>query len=545
MSLKNDQCERQRINDFVASRMTASQQATFEEHLGHCEECRDALWEQTADPDSWEKAGSYLRDDAAELEPLSSLSDSVGEITGRNFDVDRLLKSLGPTDDPQMLGRLDGYEISGVIGCGGMGAVLKGFDRPLSRVVAIKVMAPHLATSGAARQRFAREAQAAAAMTHENVIDIYGVSESNGLPYLVMPYARGQSLQKRIDERGPLPVVEVLRIGSQIAAGLAAAHQQGLVHRDIKPANILLSDGIERLVITDFGLARAVDDASVTRTGVIAGTPQYMSPEQARGDAIDHRSDLFSLGSVLYTACTGRVPFRAESAYGILRRITDNEPRPIREINPQIPDWLCRVVEKLHSKSSDDRFATAEEVSDLLQRCLVHEHSPNTPLPAELQAASTLSRFGRKLSVMIGILAATLLFAVAIQFETANPHSPAAEIAGQDSGLRSSVGAEIVTSTTHGTTTQNKSSGGDFRHGDANTSPTISAIAEITHPGSDTPTVYSGLSEFSSNETAWNDPLENSPSDIQRAAQRLADETESDFANAPAAKGILEEGIEE
>ncbi|MFT4556407.1 MAG: serine/threonine protein kinase [Planctomycetaceae bacterium] len=154
-----------------------------------------------------------------------------------------------------MLGRLDGYEISGVIGCGGMGAVLKGFDRPLSRVVAIKVMAPHLATSGAARKRFAREAQAAAAMTHENVIDIYGVAESNGLPYLVMPYARGQSLQKRIDERGPLPVVEVLRISTQIAAGLAAAHQQGLVHRDIKPANILLSDGIERLVITDFGLA--------------------------------------------------------------------------------------------------------------------------------------------------------------------------------------------------------------------------------------------------------------------------------------------------
>jgi serine/threonine protein kinase len=299
MSLKHDQCDRQRIKDFVGSRMTPSQQATFEEHLGHCEECRDTLWEQTADPDSWEKAGTYLRDDDAELEPLSSLSGTSGDRAGRNFDVDRLLKSLAPTDDPQMLGRLDGYEISGVIGCGGMGAVLKGFDRPLSRVVAIKVMAPHLATSGAARKRFAREAQAAAAMTHENVIDIYGVAESNGLPYLVMPYARGQSLQKRIDERGPLPVVEVLRIGSQIAAGLAAAHQQGLVHRDIKPANILLSDGIERLVITDFGLARAVDDASVTRTGVIAGTPQYMSPEQARGDAIDHRSDLFSLGSVL------------------------------------------------------------------------------------------------------------------------------------------------------------------------------------------------------------------------------------------------------
>jgi len=418
MSLKHEQCDRQRIEDFVDSRMTPSQQATFEEHLSHCEECRDALWQQTADPDTWNKAGAYLQDDASDLEPLSSLSGTNGERSQRSFDVDRLLKSLAPTDDPQMLGRLDGYEISGVIGCGGMGAVLKGFDRPLSRVVAIKVMAPHLATSGAARKRFAREAQAAAAMTHENVIDIYGVAEANGLPYLVMPYARGQSLQKRIDERGSLPVVEVLRIGSQIAAGLAAAHQQGLVHRDIKPANILLSDGIERLVITDFGLARAVDDASVTRTGVIAGTPQYMSPEQARGDAIDHRSDLFSLGSVLYTACTGRVPFRADSAYGILRRITDNEPRPIREINPQIPDWLCHVIEKLHSKSANDRFTTAAELSDLLQRCLVHEHSPNTPLPDELQTASNWQWPRKRTGTVITMATTAFVVASSLYFGT-------------------------------------------------------------------------------------------------------------------------------
>lgn len=543
MSLKNDQCDQQRINDFVGNRMTTSQQTTFEEHLSHCEECRDALWEKTADQDSWEKAGTYLRDDDAELEPLSSLSSSVGESTGLSFDVDRLLKSLAPTDDPQMLGRLDGYEISGVIGCGGMGAVLKGFDRPLSRVVAIKVMAPHLATSGAARKRFAREAQAAAAMTHENVIDIYGVAESNGLPYLVMPYARGQSLQKRIDERGPLPVVEVLRIGSQIAAGLAAAHQQGLVHRDIKPANILLSDGIERLVITDFGLARAVDDASVTRTGVIAGTPQYMSPEQARGDAIDHRSDLFSLGSVLYTVCTGRVPFRAESAYGILRRITDNEPRPIREINPQIPDWLCRVVEKLHCKSPDDRYATAEEVSDLLQRCLIHEHSPKTPLPAELQSTSTLNRPGRKLAALTVAAAVVVLMAIALQFGTADPEPHKAEIAGQDSGLRSPAELKIDASTSHGATTQKESSGGDFSNADVSPSPSSSAIAEITPSGSDTPTVDVGLSQISSNETAWNDPPEISPFDIQQTAQRLAREAQSDFAIAPAS-GTLQEGIE-
>lgn len=530
MNLKRDQCDQRLIGEFVDRLMTPAQQTGFEEHLSLCEDCRDALSEQTAAPEQWAKASVYLRDDDAELEPLSSLSGSSAENPGRSFDVERLLESLGPTDDPQMLGRLDGYEISGVIGCGGMGAVLKGFDRPLGRVVAIKVMAPHLATSGAARKRFAREAQAAAAMTHENVIDIYGVSESNNLPYLVMPYARGQSLQKRIDERGSLPVVEVLRIGSQIAAGLAAAHQQGLVHRDIKPANILLSDGIERLVITDFGLARAVDDASVTRTGVIAGTPQYMSPEQARGDAIDHRSDLFSLGSVLYTACTGRVPFRADSAYGILRRITDNEPRPIREINPQIPDWLCSVIENLHSKFADDRYATAEEVSDLLQRCLVHEHSPNTPLPDELQTVKSRQwRLPRVLAVVIFTTAAVLA---------------ASEL---DFGRLSSDFVPDDKSVAKGSqplgTASNSRRATDNADNATHELPPANVAEAVGPTGKDDVPSLTGKS--TSDETAWYDDAGVSPFDIQQAAQRLAEETQSDFENTPAASAnLLREGLE-
>jgi serine/threonine-protein kinase len=145
-----------------------------------------------------------------------------------------------------------------------------------------------LATSGGARQRFAREARAAAAVNHEHVVAIHAVDAAGGLPYFVMPYVRGESLQRRIDRTGPLEVEAVLRIGMQIAAGLAAAHAQGVIHRDIKPGNILLEHGVERVMITDFGLARAVDDASLTRSGVIAGTPQYMSPEQAKGAAVDH-----------------------------------------------------------------------------------------------------------------------------------------------------------------------------------------------------------------------------------------------------------------
>ena len=128
-----------------------------------------------------------------------------------------------------------------------------------------------------------------------------------------------------------------------------------------------MADGIERVKLTDFGLARAADDASLTRTGIIAGTPQYMSPEQARGEPVDQRSDLFSLGSVLYAMCTGRPPFRAETSYGVLRRITDEEPRPIREINPEIPEWLCGIVARLMAKRPEDRFQSAREVAALLE----------------------------------------------------------------------------------------------------------------------------------------------------------------------------------
>ncbi|MCA9082478.1 MAG: protein kinase, partial [Planctomycetaceae bacterium] len=324
--MKAVSCNSHTIDDFLADRLSADQQAAFETHLNHCDSCCAELQKRTADAVLWHEARALLSS-ADEMERLPAQSDcdpSTRSLAAERDGTALNLDFLNPTDDPRMLGRFAGYEISGVIGCGGMGVVLKGFDASLNRYAAIKVLAPHYATSGAARQRFAREAQAAAAVVHDNVIAIHGVSEFNHLPYLIMPYVKGQSLQKRIDQHGPLSVAEILRIAMQTARGLAAAHDQGLVHRDIKPANILLPENVERVLITDFGLARAADDASLTRSGVIAGTPQYMSPEQAKGEGIDHRSDLFSLGSVMYTMATGHPPFRAETPYGILRRITDN-----------------------------------------------------------------------------------------------------------------------------------------------------------------------------------------------------------------------------
>ncbi len=233
------------------------------------------------------------------------------------------------------------------------------------------------------------------------------------IPYLVMPFVRGASLQKRIDSQGPLPLKDTLRIASQIAAGLAAAHEQGLVHRDIKPANILLEEGVERVTITDFGLARAVDDASMTCSGVIAGTPQYMSPEQARGEPIDARSDLFSLGGVLYAMCTGRSPFRAETTYGVLHRITNESPTSVCEVNSDVPVWLGHVIERLMAKRPEDRFGSAAEVAELLEGCLAHVQQPAAmPLP-EAVAALAPKRARRP---PIGKLLTAAAFAFAIIF---------------------------------------------------------------------------------------------------------------------------------
>ena len=324
------------------------------------------------------------------------------------------LDFLARSDLPGSLGRLGPYEVLEVLGRGATGVVLRASDPRLGRMVAIKILAPELAASPMALRRFAREARAAAAVCHEHVVAIHGVEGDHVPPYLVMHFVQGGSLQQKIDRQGPLGLAEVLRVGMQAAAGLAAAHVQGLVHRDIKPANLMLENGVERVKITDFGLARAADDASLTQNGVIAGTPDFMAPEQAEGRPVDHRSDLFSLGSVLYAACTGRPPFSAESTVAVLRRVCDEQPRPIRDLVPEVPDWLCSIVTRLHEKDPARRFGSAGEVVDLLGRCLaaVQQGRPVPPaLLAEIVAApdarepSAGRREGRWLAGAAAILA--------------------------------------------------------------------------------------------------------------------------------------------
>jgi hypothetical protein len=291
------------------------------------------------------------------------------------------LEFLQPSTKPGSLGRLGHYEVLEILGRGGFGIVVRAFDEVLQRVVAIKVLAPHLASTSPARKRFLREARSAGCIRHDNVVQIYAVEEQP-LPYLVMEHIPGKTLQQKLDQTGPLEVADVLHIGQQIARGLAAAHEQGLIHRDVKPGNILLESHVEQKVkLTDFGLARAADDASLSQSGVVAGTPLYMAPEQARGDALDHRADLFSLGSVLYTMVSGRPPFRAATALAVLKRVADDTPRPIPQIIPEVPQWLCDLIARLHAKDPAQRFQSAADVADLLGQHLAPLHQPSAARP--------------------------------------------------------------------------------------------------------------------------------------------------------------------
>lgn len=314
---------------------------------------------------------------------LAAMSDTtVTQHSHSSSDADteaELSKILGPSDRPGAMGRVGHYDVLNILGRGGFGIVVKAFDESLHRIVAIKFLNPALAATSPPRQRFLREARAAGRVKNDHVVQVYFVEEQP-VPYLVMEFVEGQTLQDHLDQTGPLPPADVITFGEQIALGLAAAHDQGLIHRDVKPSNVLIEAGVERRVkLTDFGVARAADDASMTQSGVLAGTPLYMAPEQARGDVLDARADLFSLGSLLYTMVAGRPAFRAANAYAVLKRVTEDRPRPLQEVIGGTPPGLIAVIEKLMAKQPEDRFASARDVAHALNVCLTN---PQIALPA-------------------------------------------------------------------------------------------------------------------------------------------------------------------
>ncbi len=379
-----------------------------------------------------------LKDTHNTMAPTLDLS-TRDTAEGFRLSTERRSKPVTGLDETTTHALRNRFEIRGVLGRGGMGIVVKARDTKLDREVALKLLAPELARDASAKQRFLREARAAAAVRHDNVVTIYSADEINEVPLLEMELIDGESLAERIKREGPLPAAEVAQLAIQIARGLDAAHRRGLIHRDIKPANILLEcaegQGLKgegkaqkssddssltsplsprhsttRVKITDFGLARVTADATITNSGMIAGTPQYMSPEQAEAQSLDHRTDLFSLGSVMYSMCTGQTAFRAESAVATLRLVADRSPPAIQEINPNIPSWMVAIIEKLMAKRPDDRFQSAAEVAEALTRA---SSNFDFSVAQESHAVASIKKRGLWRWVITGglILAATPMVA--------------------------------------------------------------------------------------------------------------------------------------
>jgi serine/threonine protein kinase len=361
------------LEGLLGDRLPGGEREALTEHVGSCATCQQALDRLAGGPDAGrlrQAERGRPAPDSAYWAAIAQLENDLTrpDVAERPRAAGMSLDFLSPPAEPGQLGMLDHFAITGIVGRGGMGLVLRGFDTYLHRDVAVKVLDPALAQDENAQHRFCRESRAAASITHEHVVAVHHVAEQESaeLPYLVMQLIDGESLDDRLGREGRLELKEVVRIGKEIAEGLQAAHQKGLIHRDVKPGNVLLERGTGRVKLTDFGLARAAEDVRLTRSGQVAGTPLYMAPEQARGEEVDARCDLFSLGVVLYELCTGQTPFEAKTPLAVLKRLTEERHRPVREVNPDVPEWLAGVIDRLLAKSPADRFQSAREVAAVL-----------------------------------------------------------------------------------------------------------------------------------------------------------------------------------
>jgi predicted Ser/Thr protein kinase len=389
------------LRQFALGDISPAEAGLIGEHLAGCEHCvrtldvlraddvlAEALRTRKGTPGFWaaldsplvaqliERLSEMRLPEEAETPGASKTPRRSGEEEPRSAPLWRpsaeatlsLSQFLAPPQEPGEIGRLGPYRVLQVLGAGGMGVVFKAEDTQLQRVVALKVMKRELAASIAPRERFLREARAMAAVKHEHVATVYQVGEDRVVPFLAMELLEGETLESRLRHEGRLPVAEAVRVGREVATGLAAAHARGLIHRDVKPTNLWLEAPRGRVKILDFGLARvSQDDTGLTRAGQIVGTPAYMAPEQARGEAVDGRADLFSLGCVLYRALTGHSPFERPEPLAVLEALANSQPPPPCEANPDVPPALSDLVLRLLAKDPAQRPASAQAVAEALE----------------------------------------------------------------------------------------------------------------------------------------------------------------------------------
>jgi serine/threonine protein kinase len=304
--------------------------------------------------------------DGAAVSLLPTMAESSGSSVAVSVIFDDPLPDPVPEPIPEPIPeRIGGYEVLGLAGSGAMGRVYLAHDAQLGRRVAVKVMNPAKARDAVARRRFIRESRAAAAVEHPHVMTIHQVGEDRGLPFIVMQYLQGRTLAAVQHAGERLSLGDVLRIGREIAEGLAAAHACGLVHRDIKPANIFLAGRGQSVRIIDFGLARDIgtESSQVTVDGAIVGTPAYMPPERIGSEDLDTRSDLFGLGVILYELLAGRLPFEGPTMVAMLAAISRGQPLPLAEAAPQVPAAVTSLVMRLIAHDKADRPADALAVA--------------------------------------------------------------------------------------------------------------------------------------------------------------------------------------
>lgn len=387
------------LRKLLRNRLPSQRESEVTAHLDECTACREKL-DLMAEGDA--NISGTLRNihqaeppkDSAYWNAIEFVGSQVTSTFAATRTSDRkTLDFLRPTETEGKIGKLGGFEVSREIGRGGMGIVLQAHDPHLEREVALKVLDPNLAHNETARQRFCREARAAAAVTHENLVTVYSVNEDDvsKLPYFAMQLVIGETLEQRLRREGRLSVDATIKIALQAAQGLAAAHANGLIHRDIKPGNILLEAGTDKARLTDFGLARAAEDLKLTRTGFVAGTPLYMAPEQAKGEDVDARADLFSLGAVMYECLSGRPPFDGATPLAVLRRVADEAHPRLSRLNPDVPDWLEDVIDELLEKDPAKRLPSAEKLAEILNTHLSNQQCAVIQ-PVECTVARTASR---------------------------------------------------------------------------------------------------------------------------------------------------------
>jgi serine/threonine-protein kinase len=268
------------------------------------------------------------------------------------------------------------YSLQRELGRGGMGVVYLARDVQLDRDVAIKILPAHLARSAAARERFLREARMAAGLSHPHIVPIHRVSEAGGFVFFVMSYVEGETLGERLRARGPLPPAEAMRVLREVAWALAYAHGRGIVHRDVKPDNILLEAATGRALVTDFGIAHGGEPGSDTDPGKIMGTAHFMSPEQAAGDPLDGRSDLYALGVLGYLAVSGRLPFESANLPALIVRQASEEPPSVMRVAPGLPSALGAAIDRCLARDPDDRFADGEALAAALATAVARPALP-------------------------------------------------------------------------------------------------------------------------------------------------------------------------